>query len=568
MEHRTTVVTSAFLSGVIAVLALLSVLTGPAVPVQADPPAHPCPASLFQADTSITRYVTITGTDAHTCANPISPCRTVQYAVDVADEGDVIKVTSGVYTGVNTYGGLAQVVYVSKTVTIRGGYTTTNWTTPDPDINPTTLDAQGQGRVLYITGDISPTVEGLYITGGDAAGLGGGGMYIITATATISNNRVLSNTACWGGGLCLYHSDATLSRNTISSNTAEGAHLSWGGGGLYLYYSNATLNGNTVTSNTAHYGGGLYLWSSAPTLNENVVTANTVHEDGGGLFLWFSPATLNGNTILTNVAYSAGGGLFADSSAITLSRNIVTANIAGLGGGLLLLWPSETTLNENIIAANIADLGGGLCLFSCDVSLNGNTIISNTADLQGGGLYLADSNATLVNNLVADNETGKVGSGLYIEFSFLRMLHTTIARNSGGDGSGIYVTNYEDGYSTVALTNTILVSHTVGITVTAGNTVTLEATLWGTGTWANGSDWCGDGTITTGTVNIWGDPAFVNPDIGNYHIGAGSAAIDRGVNAGVTDDMDGDPRPIGAAPDIGADELWQVYLPSVLRQCP
>ncbi len=33
--------------------------------------------------------------------------------------------------------------YISKTVIVRGGYITTDWTTPDPIANPTILDAQG-----------------------------------------------------------------------------------------------------------------------------------------------------------------------------------------------------------------------------------------------------------------------------------------------------------------------------------------------------------------------------------------------------------------------------------------
>lgn len=67
-------------------------------------------------------------------------------------------------------------------------------------------------------------------------------------------------------------------------------------------------------------------------------------------------------------------------------------------------------------------------------------------------------------------------------------------------------------------------------------------------------------------VNLWGSPAFVNPDGGDYHITAASAARDAGVNAGVSVDIDGDPRPVGAGYDIGADE-WalRVYLPLVLR---
>lgn len=110
----------------------------------------------------------------------------------------------------------------------------------------------------------------------------------------------------------------------------------------------------------------------------------------------------------------------------------------------------------------------------------------------------------------------------------------------------------------------------VGITVAAGNTATLEATLWGMGPWANGTDWGGVGTVITGTHNYWGDPAFVDPDVGDYHIGPGSAAIDVGVDAGTRLDMDNQPRPYQGY-DVGADEYWppgalkHIYLPLVMR---
>jgi hypothetical protein len=113
----------------------------------------------------VSLYVAITGTDSGNCSTPVSACLTIQYAVDQASEGDEIRVASGSYTGVSvrpradvtTTGVVTQVVYISKTVAIRGGYTTTNnfADPPDPVANPTTLDAQKQGRVLYITGDPS-----------------------------------------------------------------------------------------------------------------------------------------------------------------------------------------------------------------------------------------------------------------------------------------------------------------------------------------------------------------------------------------------------------------------------
>ncbi len=427
------------------------------------------------------------------CTGIPAPCHTtIQEAVDAASPGDVIQVATGVYTNVHgllappgypdppASGIITQVVYISKTVTIQGGYTTTNWTTPYPITQPTTLDAQGQGRVILIAGDpstssgqaISPTIEGLHITGGDAVGLGGGGgwgpgdvgggVHIISATATISNNWVFSNTAYRGGGLFLSSDSATLSNNTVISNIADF------GGGLYLGESDATISGNTIISNTAGVGGGLVVYGNA-------------------------------------------------------------------------------TLSGNIIMSNIADLGGGL-------------ILAYTA-------------VTLTNNVVADNQASTAGSGLYIYGASPRLLHTTIARNgsagltagSGGDGSGVYITDAGyDAYSTVALTNTILVSHSVGISVTGGNTVTVNSVLWH-GTPITVSQ------ATTATVTVQnqhqGDPLFAAD---GYHLLEGSAAIDKGVDAGVTTDIDGDSRPQGSAPDLGADEFGsapggKLYLPIILK---
>ena len=116
------------------------------------------------------------------------------------------------------------------------------------------------------------------------------------------------------------------------------------------------------------------------------------------------------------------------------------------------------------------------------------------------------------------------------------------------------------------MTNTILTGHKWGVYVGTGNVVMLQGTLWN-----NVFDLLGSGTIVTGTVNYWGDPAFVNAAAGDYHLGFGSAAIDRGVNAGVATDIDGEARPMGMGYDIGADETEgldlpnKLYLPLVLR---
>ncbi len=194
------------------------------------------------------RYVAPSGTDeGNNCTQTNAPCATVQHAVDVATPGDEIRIAAGTYTGVTVRTGLSQLVYIDKPVTLRGGYTPGNWTTPDLAHNPTTLDAQGQGRVMVITGSLTATVEGLRLTGGNPASRNCGGLCVVAATVMLRHNTVFSNTS---GGVFVVFGSVTLNDNFVYSNTAEY------GGGVYLTNSQATLSGNRISHNRATLGGG------------------------------------------------------------------------------------------------------------------------------------------------------------------------------------------------------------------------------------------------------------------------------------------------------------------------
>lgn len=515
----------------------------------------------------------------------------IQDAVDAAGEGDVIKVATGTYDDVNNYNGLAQVVYINKTVTIRGGYTPAFTEPPDPVANPTTLDAGGQGIVIYIEGNVSPTIEGLRITGGDASVLEtiyggpktGGGVQIYDAAVTFRDNQIFNNTAYDGGGMRLDNSAATLKDNHIFSNTADN-----GGGGLFLSLSPATLSGNNISENVAgsYGGGGMFIENSAATINNNTIISNTAVESGGVCIAESDNLKFYANSVLSNTASESAGGLGCRiSENVRISGNTFSYNTAPYAGGLNI--GCTGTLNGNLISYNTANQGGGLGV--CDILVEGNMIMGNSATEGAGGVFLWECAETilkannifentagwgagvqmgfgeysLINNVIADNQGGG-GSGIHTENTTVYMLHNTLVRNHGADSTAIYV-----GEGTIALTNTIIVSNTLGIQVHPGGIATIESTLWGDGIWANGTDWTGDGTINHSN-DYWGDPDFVDYLAGDYHIGESSYAKDNGIDAGVTTDIDFHPRPY-QIPDIGADEYWPpgalkfIYLSLVLR---
>ena len=123
--------------------------------------------------------------------------------------------------------------------------------------------------------------------------------------------------------------------------------------------------------------------------------------------------------------------------------------------------------------------------------------------------------------------------------------------------NGNYAVTIDGG--SASLTNTIVASHTVGF---SGVGIAADHTLF-----FNTDGLCSAGASCPNSVS--GDPGFTNPEAGDFHIRPDSAAIDAGINTGVSADIDGEPR--FGNPDVGADEYWapgslmRIYLPLVRR---
>jgi hypothetical protein len=135
------------------------------------------------------------------------------------------------------------------------------------------------------------------------------------------------------------------------------------------------------------------------------------------------------------------------------------------------------------------------------------------------------------------------------------ILHTTIADTTSNTTSAIAIVA-----GSVEVTNTIITNHAVAIQ-NAGGSATEDFNLF----FDNTSDTSG---VINGSNSLSDNPRFLDPAHGNYHLGPNSAAIDRGVDAGVYTDLDSNPRPVGAGFDIGAYEyqlIKVVYLPLIRK---
>ena len=160
-----------------------------------------------------------------------APCfTTIQAAVDFAAPGNEVSVAAGTYTGVAAVdlGGHVyhQVVMITESLRLQGGYTNDNWLIPDPELNETIIDAEGAGRGISVVGtrDHTVTISGFTIRDGDYSDLG---------NADGESTVCPRTSADCGGGLLVreveIHIDSCKFLDNIASETRQ---YSDGGGAL------------------------------------------------------------------------------------------------------------------------------------------------------------------------------------------------------------------------------------------------------------------------------------------------------------------------------------------------
>jgi uncharacterized repeat protein (TIGR01451 family) len=273
----------------------------------------------------------------------------LQAAVDTSTQiTDVIQVTD--YCHVHD-------LRLNKTLTLQGGWSHdfNEW---DPAVYTTTLDGQSLGRVIWVDGVVTPTIEGFIITGGYTNGSGGGTL-ISSGSPTIQNNTFTGNTAIWGGGgLYNLSGNPTIQNNTFSVNF---------GIGLYNGSGNPTIQNNTFSNNS---DGGVVNDSGSPLVQNNMFIDNGDVYFGGGLYNGSGNPVIQNNTFSGNSAWGSGGGLYNDTGNPVIRSNIVVSNTAGAGGGIFSSSPITPTLDYNDVWNNTGGDYGNVSPGAHDISVD------------------------------------------------------------------------------------------------------------------------------------------------------------------------------------------------------
>jgi uncharacterized repeat protein (TIGR01451 family) len=293
--------------------------------------------------------------------------------------------------------------------------------------------------------------------------------------------------------------------------------------GIYVRDTNsAIIRGNYVADVADH---GIFVDNANAVIAANEVISTAKH----GLNVRGGNVTVEGNTVRN--AGSDGIHTQAETQEVTIRDNVVVgAGDDGIDARGARVWVIGNHVTDSLDdGLKCEEIGAG-------ITIAANRIFNNAAM----GIAVRTTPAfTITNNFIGDHISNTIeledpGQGVIYH-------NTLVGASAGQQGKGIEI----EGPMTVTIINNIIINHEIGVTAIPTAEVVLDHTLL----WNNASD------PLSGTVVVQADPQFVDLAGYDYHLQETSPAIDAGTDVGVDIDIDGDPRPQDAAPDLGADEI-------------
>jgi uncharacterized repeat protein (TIGR01451 family) len=427
----------------------------------------------------------------------------LQTAVLNAAPDDLIRV-AGTCAGVLEHAGRSQTVHISQSLTLQGGYTSTNWLAGShPETHTTRLDAQVQDSVVYVSHNVTVTLDGLLLTRGYATY--GGGIYN-DGTLRVSSSTLRDNIGKMGGAIHnAVTGTLTLENVVIRENLAQIV-----GGGIQSEGGAIAITGSTFEENRAHYdGGSIYAEGTHLTVTHSTFEENRALYGGGSIYAEGTHLTVTHSTFYRNIAEGqSGGGIYLRNGDLLLDHVVMDQNEALKGGGGLNSTDVAAYITQSTFRHNTSAMGGGIYHHGA-ITVSHTSFYTNSAASYGGGIFTPESELVLEEVLLSGNvvsATDGLGGGVYSSFGALRVTSSTFHLNhSAGYGGGLASTE-----SNSAITGTHFYSNTAG---NDGNMFTGQG----------GGLWNSEGTLQIADSTFRQNHAA--NDGGGLYIGYGDAAI-------------------------------------------
>jgi len=457
-----------------------------------------------------------------------------------------------------------------------------------------------EGPVMYVlaedgefTESFKAAIDGFTIQGGDQQGfpnqltpaapdekeivaVQGGGIFVngYARYLQITNNIMRSNGGAYAGAIRMgtphlpgelndsQNDNISIAHNRILAN--GGTNLA-GAIGIFSGAENYEIGYNDICGNfSAEYGGGISHYGLSPngSIHHNRVYFNRSYDEGGGIMIagelpadpsiltpGSGPVEIYNNLIQNNLANDDGGGLrflMAGAFDFNVYNNFFVNNVSTHEGAGISLNDApyvnlyNNTIMKNITTASAMTSDGQPAPAGLSTSLN-SRLLQATLPPRSPDY----SDPVLFNNIFWDNRAG------------------TFTGNSvagiGLPDDPFPIFNWDLGVvdpDIDLLDPTWSMIHTdYGVQFDPSNIYGLDPQVW-------------EIYDTSVMVAPWrGNPRFMDilmvtaladaNVLGNYHLTAGSPAIDEGTGTDApTFDIDDDVRPLNLGFEIGADEIF------------
>lgn len=354
---------------------------------------------------------------------------TLQAAVNMANDGDIIELAEGTYTAPS------------------GGWI---------------FEDLGKGFTIRATSGATVTLSG-----------GGATSILRQINSASSNGRPIvyqdlifangySTINGLAGGVTLQQAEATFINCVFQNNT--GNQPSTGGGGTVVavnsiaFFFNSTWTGNS----DENYGGGLsvsthakvFVHNSRFTNNRTNLPNHAINAAGGGIYVANATLRVSNTRFDNNQAGYVGGAIYSIGAWSDTGSDILVANCtfennqAVRDASVSFPYPTEagafhaedlTTakIYNSRFITNSAMVGGGVNLYRANVEIYNSIFQGNRATGIGAGIGFGGAISAVSNDTSVDGAVNRRSASLRVENSFIqgRYGSTTIAAQMAG---GLY----------------------------------------------------------------------------------------------------------------------------------